>query len=118
MACNASALAAAAPPGAITPERVIRHNRKSEGAVRGDRHRLLSKRVLYHLLKTQDFCKAKITYLSDEILGYIVLFSICNKNLTPDSARAITMDRLQKLKNAISDASRCFWPEPDGWHIT
>jgi len=49
------------PPGVITPEKVIRHNRKNEGAGLGDRHCPLRKQVLYNLLKTQDFYKAKET---------------------------------------------------------
>ena len=107
------------PPGAITPEKLIRHNRKSEGAVRGDRHCPLRKQVLNNLLKTHDFYKAKIRIFQIRFWDYFLSFSICNKNSTPDGARVITMDRLQKFKSAISDAPCYFWPRVGmDWHIT
>jgi hypothetical protein len=49
------------PHGATTPERVIRHNRKSAGAVFGGHALSLPKTVFYNLMKTQGFCKAGIS---------------------------------------------------------
>ena len=61
-ACNASAPRRCDTlPETITPEKVIRHNRKAKGRFgEGDRHCPLSKQVQYNLLKTQVFYKAKI----------------------------------------------------------
>jgi len=43
------------PPGAIAPEKVLRHNGKAQGQFVGDRHCPLRKQVLYNVVKTQGF---------------------------------------------------------------
>ena len=64
-------------PGAITPEKGNTTESRNERAVWGDRHCPLRKQVLYNLLKTQGFYKAKITYLSDKIVGlYSVILNL------------------------------------------
>ena len=62
-ACNSSAPAAMAFPGAITQRESNTTQSQCAGAVRGDRHCLLRKQALYNLLKTYDFDRAEILYI-------------------------------------------------------